>query len=85
MGRERDTADITTIIKLFKESLMYQVQILAESVFISLFANTFKKGIYPYILSSTTNRIVGQTRLFSNGRATPLREGKTLKTVHIFK
>ena len=53
-----------------------RVQILDETDCISHSTNTLGKGMNSIILPPSMGKIVGQTRFFSLGEATSLREGK---------
>ena len=53
-----------------------RVQIQDKTDYISHSTNTLGKGMDPIILPPAMGNIVGQTRFFSLGEATSLREGK---------
>ena len=58
------------------DTLSIAVQILDETDYISHSTNTLGKGMNSIILPPAMGKIVGQTRFFSLGEATSLREGK---------
>ena len=58
---------------------MTQVQIL-DNVCISLQANAFEKGMNPFVLPTSYENIVGQTRLFLPWLGNQARRRKTLNS-----